>query len=474
MLLEPISGHRRLSGKDELGPYLEYNKGPDGGRAAEWGVRALATDLINVCDLRRSGGPTWYQTMDDTRETYGNDKPVKGKQPLTYKQYVMSPDPKDDCSLETLRECATQWARKWFSDYEVAIVYHDDNENGIIHAHIVVNNTNLETGRRLGPYLTAKRVKDMNRSCQRIAIEHGLSAFDKDHVSRSAVEFSDRDPERAAVLDDGTGAPSKKREATRAKARRGPLRGRPGDKISRPRSMAERTMLAEGKRTWKQELADLLDAALMVSSSELEFVAACVRLGLAVTESVAAAVDGRRPELLFGFPGRGRLIRGSRLAPRFSRAELTLRFALAYGELVRATTLYVMGTVPAPRELRATVIGSTMVVAHMGRPGEVPLADFTAMLRFNAAHGIAGYDDYARVGGAEAARMERVARRCKAFGDGDGSAAESLDRFVREAQGKMAAAAAARAAASHGGAAQQTIRRPGADVPGDGGIGRER
>ena len=34
MLLEPISGHRRLSGKDDLGPYLEYNKGPDGGRAA--------------------------------------------------------------------------------------------------------------------------------------------------------------------------------------------------------------------------------------------------------------------------------------------------------------------------------------------------------------------------------------------------------------------------------------------------------
>lgn len=39
--------------------------------------------------------------------------------------------------------------RENFGNYEVAVVYHDDNERRIPHAHVVVNNTNLNTGHRL-------------------------------------------------------------------------------------------------------------------------------------------------------------------------------------------------------------------------------------------------------------------------------------------------------------------------------------
>ena len=43
----------------------------------------------------------------------------------TYKHYVVSPDPKDGISLESLRDLASSWAEEHFPDYEVAIVYHD-------------------------------------------------------------------------------------------------------------------------------------------------------------------------------------------------------------------------------------------------------------------------------------------------------------------------------------------------------------
>ena len=72
-------------------------------------------------------------------------------------------------------------------------MYHDDNEHHVPHAHIVVNNTNLDTGRRLqDPDPGA-----LNGSLQRISRDAGLTHFvgrldgaarDETHYRRRAVD----------------------------------------------------------------------------------------------------------------------------------------------------------------------------------------------------------------------------------------------------------------------------------------------
>ena len=135
--------------------------------------RAIATDYMNLdapADERGAALFDWASEMDATRHAYGNDVPWRGLRVRTYKHYIVSPDPRDHIELDDLRDLARSWASEHFGDYEVAIVYHDDNERGIPHAHVVVNNTNLETGRRLQDPDPAA----LNHSLQRMAAERGL------------------------------------------------------------------------------------------------------------------------------------------------------------------------------------------------------------------------------------------------------------------------------------------------------------
>ena len=75
--------------------------------------------------------------------------------------------------LRSLRELSQAWVRKFFPDYHVAIVYHDDNESRIPHAHIVVNNTNVVTGRRMH----TDDPLELNRALQEMAAKRGLNAL---------------------------------------------------------------------------------------------------------------------------------------------------------------------------------------------------------------------------------------------------------------------------------------------------------
>ena len=101
--------------------------------------RAIAADYINMDAPFDGRGAThfdWAAEMDATRHALGNDVPWRGLRVRTYKHYIISPDPKDGIGLDALRELATSWAEKHFGEYEVAIVYHDDNERGIPHARM--------------------------------------------------------------------------------------------------------------------------------------------------------------------------------------------------------------------------------------------------------------------------------------------------------------------------------------------------
>ena len=137
--------------------------------------RAIGHDFINLACIEREDGSVigWAAEMDEFRSLYGNDEPYRGKPAITYRHYIVSPDPADKIDLERLRELSTAWAQKHFGEYQVAVVYHDDNEHAIPHAHIVVNNTNVETGKRLH----VPQPKELNRDLQQMARERELGYF---------------------------------------------------------------------------------------------------------------------------------------------------------------------------------------------------------------------------------------------------------------------------------------------------------
>lgn len=154
-LLKPISGHTSCKGV-----YRYLTK--DG--------RALAADHLNLDVPEREGATfDWAAAMDGTRSCWRNDTPWGGRPCRTYKHYVLSPDPKDHVGLDDLRELTVSWAREHFGDYEVAIVCHDENAGHVPHAHVVANNANIVTGRRLQD----PDPKELKLPLQRMAHERG-------------------------------------------------------------------------------------------------------------------------------------------------------------------------------------------------------------------------------------------------------------------------------------------------------------
>lgn len=183
-LLKPIAGH---TGCARIKNYLEK-----GGRALGIRVMNFAWQEEHVFE-DVAAAPVefdWAASMDATRHDCGNDTPYRGKPARTFKHFVMSPDPQDGLSTEQVAELAQAWAKRHFADFEVAIVLHDDNEGRIPHAHIVVNNTDLVTERRL----QTPDPLELNRSLQELAEEREYR-FMRDEVVRE----TDAGPARKAT-----------------------------------------------------------------------------------------------------------------------------------------------------------------------------------------------------------------------------------------------------------------------------------
>lgn len=66
--------------------------------------RAIGHDFINLACIEREDGSVigWAAEMDEFRSLYGNDEPYRGKPAITYRHYIVSPDPADKIDLERL------------------------------------------------------------------------------------------------------------------------------------------------------------------------------------------------------------------------------------------------------------------------------------------------------------------------------------------------------------------------------------
>ena len=193
---------------------MTYMKILSGHSSAKWiryylfkNDRALDKDFLNLTD-RDWKGRDWAKVMDRTREIFGNDKPVKKNTKVrTYEHMIISLDEKDDgVELDDFRDFVNEWASKWFDSrgpegqgigrFEVAIAYHDDNtareaegKKGILHAHLVINNTELETKRRISGLRTTKVVQAMRADLQTMSLERGWHAFATDGKSYTQAEM---------------------------------------------------------------------------------------------------------------------------------------------------------------------------------------------------------------------------------------------------------------------------------------------
>lgn len=240
-LLKPIAGHTGCAG---IKRYLEK-----GGRALGVSLMNFAWQEERVFEDAAAAPPgfDWAEAMDATRHACGNDTPYRGKPARTFKHFVISPDPKDGLDAEQVAELARAWSLKHFADFEVAIVLHDDNEGRIPHAHVVVNNTNLATERRL----QTPDPLELNRSLQDLAEERGLR-FMRDKIVREA--------------DDGPA--EKKTPATmqRVYVRR-----------------AEREIAREGGYSWVADIRNRVTVAKALARNEDEFMAVLKALEIEVS-----------------------------------------------------------------------------------------------------------------------------------------------------------------------------------------------
>ena len=268
--IKAIAGHTRLGAAQR---YLEKEG------------RALARDFLNLDapmeglgddGLPEYGDYDWSSVMDGTREKMGNDRPFKGRKARTYKHYIISPDPRDAVSLSRLRSVTVSWVEENFGDYEVAIVYHDDNEHHVPHAHVVVNNTNLDTGRRLqDPDPGA-----LNGSLQRIARDAGLTHF----VGRLDGAARDDTHYRRRAVD-----------------------------------RTEASLARRGEYSWVADIRARVDVARGIAKGPEDFQQALREMGVNVRESAS-----RRGDWVYSLAGTpSHQVTGSKLGASYTRREVT-------------------------------------------------------------------------------------------------------------------------------------------------------
>ena len=278
-ILKAIAGHGGTAG---IRRYLEK------------GNRALARDVMNLpmeewvgeAPGEHSIFVDWDVEMDRTREAYGTNTPWRGLDARTFEHFVISPDPEDGIDLNALRRLSRAWTERHFKDFEVAIVYHDDNERGIPHAHVVVNNANLKTGYRCH----ISKPETLNQELQDMAREMGLSGLSNVMPKRGSKERKLEPRSRQAVYF-----------------------GR-----------AEREIMRSGGYSWVGDIRARVALAKNTCRTEGEFRTALAKLGISIEDNSEKA---RREDWIFALADDPtKRVSGERLGFTYGKQMLRNRF----------------------------------------------------------------------------------------------------------------------------------------------------
>lgn len=178
-----INGHGSTFG---LWKYLLYDKQTGKKRS----IYSKTYNMPNCLQNCNKEPEPWYKAMDRQRIAFGTNTTNNGKKALTFKHYIMSPDPVDNITPEELSEFIDEWLERGFATtdiggkFDVAVEMHDDN--GILHAHIVFNNINYEPewekGSRITSYLTPRMLRQTQDLIQTMAKERGWHNFLDKHL----------------------------------------------------------------------------------------------------------------------------------------------------------------------------------------------------------------------------------------------------------------------------------------------------
>lgn len=389
---------------------MTYMKPISGHGSAKWiryylfkNDRALDRDFLNLTD-RDWQGRDWAKVMDRTREIWGNNTARKNSKARTYEHIIISLDEKDNgVELEDFRDFVNEWASKWFDSrgpegegigrFEVAIAYHDDNtareaegKQGILHAHLVINNTDLETKRRIAGLLTTKVIQAMRADLQTMSLERGWHAFATDGKSYTQAEMDakglqvsrgkrldramaalDRvlaNEAKDAQIDDYGDAMFKKMEerypveklipetyddSASVKSRQDPDKNESGGidgfsyttmttddgrvmRLVVPRgfgtseTMAERQIENREGWSWKDDIRDRVDVAMRISRGPTDFASKLGELGIQVNYN-------RDGDLIYHHPSdpSSRKVKGSTLGIRYTAISMEQLMAEKYG-----------------------------------------------------------------------------------------------------------------------------------------------
>ena len=147
--------------------------------------KALDHDTQHIIDEDR-----WFEEMDATREAAGHNRPGKQGARCTYMQHQVIGFNPDECSCNggpmtpsRCMEYARDYIANRYPNQEIVIVLHEErcrsDGSARFAAHLAINRTDLETGRRLNDGPARAAAKSRVRTVKELDTEYGLSQLER-------------------------------------------------------------------------------------------------------------------------------------------------------------------------------------------------------------------------------------------------------------------------------------------------------
>ena len=157
-----------------LKTYLDWNK-----------EKALDHDTQNIIKENR-----WFEEMDETREMAGHNSAGKSGTRCTYMQHQIIGFNPDECSCnggkmtpELCMGYAREYVQARYPNQEVVIVLHEEHCKGDgttrYAAHLGINRTNIETGRRLDEGSARQAARARVETIRELDKRYGLKQLER-------------------------------------------------------------------------------------------------------------------------------------------------------------------------------------------------------------------------------------------------------------------------------------------------------